>query len=61
MYHTRLDNLLVEFVVIWVALSVEGECFRFLPVDTQAVQIVISQSQPHLQTAVCPSFERNLY
>ena len=45
----HLDNLHAERVVIGVASFVKCEAFRFLPVDSHAFQVVVSQCQPHLK------------
>lgn len=44
-----LDDLDAEGVVVRVTALVEGESQRLLPVDGDAVEVLVGQGQPHLQ------------
>lgn len=44
-----LDDLDAEGVVVWVAALVKGETKRLLPVNRDAVEVLVCQCQPNLQ------------
>lgn len=45
----NLDNLDSEGVIVRVAPLIEGKAKRLLPVDGDAVEVLVSQRQPDLQ------------
>lgn len=48
--HGYLDDLDAERVVVRVAALVEGEAQRLVPVDGDAVEVLVGQREPHLKT-----------
>lgn len=48
-----LDNLDAKGVIVRVASLIKGESQRLLPVDGDAVEVLVSQRQPHLRRDPC--------
>ena len=51
-----LDDLDAQGVIVRVAALVEGKAQRLLPVDGDAVQVVVGQGQPYLQMGILLMF-----
>ena len=57
---TDLNNLDAQLLVVWVGSVIEGVSHCLLPINLQVTQVVVRQTQPHLNiessdTSVSPN------